>query len=75
MGKLFDSFMRYFASTTAQQRKADWEELKAYNEYGPIVLSSDDIKYDFLLNLPQELERVTAEDEMIACSEDCSLAA
>lgn len=67
--------MGYFASTTTAQRQADWEELKAYNEYGPLVISLENVQYHFVLSLQKEVAQVTAEDETMSCNEDCSLAA
>lgn len=39
MGKLLDEVKAYFASASKEQLRKDWEELKEYNEFGPIALS------------------------------------
>lgn len=38
MGKLFEQFLAYYNSASAQQKKADWDELYVYNEFGPQAL-------------------------------------
>lgn len=38
MGKLFEQFLAYYNSASAEQKKADWEELSVYNEFGPQAL-------------------------------------
>lgn len=37
MGKLFKQFSEYFNSCSEEQKKKDFEELKEYNNYGPII--------------------------------------
>jgi len=38
MGKLFEQFLAYYNSASAQQKKADWDELAVYNGLGPSAL-------------------------------------
>lgn len=38
MGKLFEQFLAYYNSASAQQKNADWDELSVYNEFGPQAL-------------------------------------
>lgn len=38
MGKLFEQFLAYYNSASAEQKKADWDELSIFNEFGPQAL-------------------------------------
>lgn len=37
MGKLLDGVRRYFETATQDEIRKNWEELKEYNEVGPVA--------------------------------------
>lgn len=39
MGKLAELSLQYFRNTPSEQLKADWEELRKYNDAGPDMLA------------------------------------
>lgn len=53
MGKLFEQFMSYFSNVTDEQLQVDWEELKDFNQYGPLMLltiEENEYKFSFAKN-------------------------
>lgn len=53
MGKLLEQFVSYFSNVTNEQLQADWEELKEFNQYGPLMLltiEKNDYKFSFAKN-------------------------